>query len=166
MGGPQPGRHILIATKKIMTLPALLDQLAADRHVGRRIVFTNGCFDILHRGHATYLQAAKNLGDTLIVGVNADASVKRLKGEGRPINREDDRAYLLASLTAVDYVVIFGEDTPHELLSHVRPDVLVKGGDYQLAEVVGREFAKEVRLIDFVDGYSTTQTILKMRAEE
>ena len=133
---------------------------------GQRIVFTNGCFDILHRGHATYLQVAKTLGDKLIVGVNADASVKRLKGENRPINCENDRAYLLASLAAVDYVVIFEEDTPHALLSAVRPDVLVKGGDYRLEEVVGREFAQEVRLIDFVDGYSTTLTILKMQEGE
>ena len=152
--------------EKTLTLPALLAQLAADRHAGQRIVFTNGCFDILHRGHAAYLQEAKTLGDKLIVGVNADVSVKRLKGANRPINREEDRAYLMASLAAVDYVVIFAEDTPHELLSHIRPNVLVKGGDYRLEEVVGREFAQEVRLIDFVDGYSTTQTILKMRTGE
>ena len=154
----------MTATEKILSRPKLLEQLAVDRQAGQRIVFTNGCFDILHRGHATYLQAAKALGDKLVVGVNADTSVKRLKGEGRPINREEDRTYLLASLAAVDYVVIFGEDTPHALLSHVCPDVLVKGGDYQLENVVGREFAGEVHLIDFVNGYSTTQTIHKMRA--
>ena len=148
---------------KILTLPALLKQLTVDRRAGQRIVFTNGCFDVLHRGHATYLQAAKALGDKLIVGVNSDASVKRLKGAGRPINTEEDRAYLLASLSAVDYVVIFEEDTPHELLSHIRPDVLVKGGDYRLEEVVGREFAGEVQLIDFVEGYSTTRTIRRMK---
>ena len=149
--------------EKIYLRSALLNQLTTDRRAGRRMVFTNGCFDILHRGHATYLQAAKALGDKLIVGVNADASVRRLKGEHRPINHENDRAYLLASLAAVDYVVIFTEDTPYELLSQLRPDVLVKGGDYQLEEVVGREFAQEVRLIDFVDGYSTTQTIQRMQ---
>ena len=148
---------------KVLTLPKLLAQLATDRQAGARIVFTNGCFDILHRGHATYLQAARALGDTLIVGVNSDASVRRLKGEGRPINREEDRAYLLASLSAVDYVTIFGEDTPYELLQQIRPDVLVKGGDYRLEEVVGREFAQEVRLIDFVDGYSTTKIIQRMK---
>ena len=151
--------------KKVLTQPALLEQLTTDRKAGQRIIFTNGCFDILHRGHATYLQAAKALGDKLVVGVNADASVRRLKGEHRPINREEDRAYLLASLAAVDYVVIFYEDTPYELLSQIRPDVLVKGGDYQLEEVIGREFAQEVQLIDFVDGYSTTQTIQRMQEE-
>lgn len=148
---------------KILTLPALLNQLAIDRQAGQRIVFTNGCFDILHRGHATYLQAARALGDVLIVGVNSDASVRRLKGENRPINTEGDRAYLLASLAAVDYVVIFTEDTPYELLAQLRPDVLVKGSDYQLEEVVGREFAQEVQLIDFVKGYSTTRLIQKMK---
>ncbi len=150
------------AIHKVYPLPKLLEQLTADRQAGQRIVFTNGCFDILHRGHATYLQTARALGDKLVVGVNADDSVRRLKGEARPINAQDDRAYLLASLAAVDYVVIFAEDTPHELLQQLRPDVLVKGGDYQLEEVVGREFAQQVQLIDFVDGYSTTKTIRKM----
>ena len=152
-----------VIENKILLLPALLDQLTSDRQAGRRIVFTNGCFDILHRGHATYLQSAKNLGDVLVVGVNSDASVRRLKGENRPLNTEQDRAYLLASLAAVDYVTIFTEENPHKLLSQLRPDVLVKGGDYQLEEVIGREFAQEVRLIDFVDGYSTTQLIQKMQ---
>lgn len=148
---------------KLLTLPALLNHIANDRRAGRRIVFTNGCFDILHRGHATYLQAAQALGDKLIVGVNSDASVRRLKGPDRPINAENDRAYLLASLAAVDYVTIFTEDTPYELLKQVRPHVLVKGGDYRLEEVIGREFAQEVQLIDFVDGYSTTKVIQKTR---
>ncbi len=149
--------------KKILSQPALLDQITLGRQAGQRIVFTNGCFDILHRGHATYLQAAKALGDVLIVGINSDASVRRLKGENRPINNEQDRAYLLAGLAVVNFVTIFAEDTPHELLSQLRPDVLVKGGDYQLKEVVGREFAQEVQLIDFVNGYSTTHLIEKMQ---
>ena len=148
----------------VLSLSTLLRQLATDRQAGQRIVFTNGCFDILHRGHATYLQAAKASGDKLVVGVNSDASVRRLKGAHRPVNNEADRAYLLASLAAVDYVVVFSEDTPAELLAQVRPDILVKGGDYQLEEVVGREFAGEVHLIDFVDGYSTTRVIRRMRA--
>ena len=151
------------AIHKVYPLPELLEQLTADRQAGQRIVFTNGCFDILHRGHATYLQTARALGDKLVVGVNADDSVRRLKGEARPVNAQDDRAYLLASLAAVDYVVIFNEDTPHELLQQLRPDVLVKGGDYQLEEVIGREFAQQVQLIDFVDGYSTTKTIQRMK---
>jgi len=147
-------------------LKNLLKRLNEERKRGKKIVFTNGCFDILHRGHVTYLRAARDLGDLLVVGVNTDASVKLLKGESRPINNEDDRAYLLESLACVDYVIKFGEDTPHELLSHIRPDILVKGGDYKVEEVVGREFAREVILIDFVDGYSTTKTIQQMKETE
>ncbi|MEM9672682.1 MAG: D-glycero-beta-D-manno-heptose 1-phosphate adenylyltransferase [Bacteroidota bacterium] len=147
-------------------LKNLLNLLQVEREQGKKVVFTNGCFDILHRGHATYLRAARDLGDLLVVGVNTDASVKRLKGESRPINNEDDRAFLLESLACVDYVIKFGEDTPHELLSHIRPDILVKGGDYKVEEVVGREFAEEVILIDFVDGYSTTKTIQRMKETE
>lgn len=148
---------------KVYNLPELLRHLEQDRAEGKKIVFTNGCFDILHRGHATYLRAARSLGDKLVIGLNTDASVKRLKGESRPVNNEDDRAYLLESLACVDYVVKFGEDTPHELLSQVRPDVLVKGADYKVEDVVGREFAGEVTLIDFVNGYSTTKTIQEMK---
>jgi len=148
---------------KIHTLPSLLNELQKERNAARKIVFTNGCFDILHRGHVTYLREARSLGDLLVIGLNTDASVKRLKGESRPINQEDDRAFILESLACVDYVVKFEEDTPHELLSKVQPDILVKGGDYKLEDVVGREFAKEVILIDFVDGYSTTKTIQQMQ---
>lgn len=147
-------------------LKQLLSQLEKERAQGKKIVFTNGCFDILHRGHATYLRAARDLGDVLVIGLNTDASVKRLKGESRPINNEDDRAYLLESLACVDYVIKFGEDTPFELLSQIKPDILVKGGDYKIEEVVGREFADQVILIDFVDGYSTTSTIQKMKETE
>lgn len=128
----------------------------------KKIVFTNGCFDILHLGHVKYLQEAKSFGDVLIVGVNSDASVKRLKGESRPINGEYDRAYLLSALKSVDYVVIFNEDTPYELIKRVQPDVLVKGGDYEDKEVVGSDIAKEVRLVQFVDGKSTTCIISKI----
>jgi rfaE bifunctional protein nucleotidyltransferase chain/domain len=148
---------------KIYPLPDLLKKLDEERAAGKKIVFTNGCFDILHRGHATYLRKARSLGDLLIIGLNSDASVKRLKGESRPINNEEDRAYILESLECVSYVVKFGEDTPYELLSQIRPNILVKGGDYQLENVVGREFANEVILIDFVDGYSTTKTIQQMK---
>nr|WKN35177.1 D-glycero-beta-D-manno-heptose 1-phosphate adenylyltransferase [Tunicatimonas sp. TK19036] len=147
-------------------LKQLLSQLEKERAQGKKIVFTNGCFDILHRGHATYLRAARDLGNVLVIGLNTDASVKRLKGESRPINNEDDRAYLLESLACVDYVIKFGEDTPFELLSQIKPDILVKGGDYKIEEVVGREFADQVILIDFVDGYSTTSTIQKMKETE
>lgn len=128
----------------------------------KRKVFTNGCFDILHRGHVEYLEKARELGDILILGLNTDASVKRLKGETRPINSEIDRAIVLSALWCIDYIILFDEDTPFELIKSIRPDILVKGGDYKIEEVVGREFAKEVILIDFVDGYSTTNIINKM----
>lgn len=130
---------------------------------GEKVVFTNGCFDILHRGHVTYLQQARQLGDHLIVGLNSDASVKKLKGPERPINNELDRAFMLAALRCVDEVVLFEEDTPEELLSHLKPDILVKGGDYKPEEVAGRQYAGEVKILSFVDGYSTTGTIRKIR---
>lgn len=129
---------------------------------GQKIVFTNGCFDLLHTGHARYLEQAREFGDVLIVGVNGDASVSRLKGPSRPINSEDDRAYILASLKSVDYTVIFHEDTPYELIKLIQPDVLVKGGDYLGKEVVGQDIAKEVKIVNFVTGKSTTGTIEKI----
>jgi len=130
---------------------------------GKKIVFTNGCFDILHVGHVKYLQIAKSFGDVLIVGLNSDASVSRLKGPSRPINPAEDRAYLLAALEAVDFVVPFEADTPYELINMIAPDVLVKGGDYEGKEVIGTEFASELKLVDFVDGKSTTKTIEKIQ---
>ncbi|MEA1982866.1 MAG: D-glycero-beta-D-manno-heptose-7-phosphate kinase [Campylobacterota bacterium] len=130
---------------------------------GKRVVFTNGCFDILHVGHVKYLQVAKSFGDILIVGLNSDESVSRLKGPTRPVNIADDRAYLLAALEAVDFVVPFTEDTPHNLIKMIKPDVLVKGGDYEGKAVVGTEFAGELKLVDFVDGKSTTKTIEKIQ---
>lgn len=129
---------------------------------GDVVVFTNGCFDLLHRGHVTYLQEAASLGDHLVIGVNTDASVKRLKGESRPVVGEKDRAFLLSALSCVDGVVLFGEDTPEELLSHLKPDILVKGGDYRAGEVAGRQYAGEVKILPFVDGYSTTKMIQKI----
>ena len=129
----------------------------------QRVVFTNGCFDILHVGHVKYLQEAKSFGDILIVGLNSDASVRELKGPTRPVNVEDDRAYILAALDAVDYVVKFGDDTPHDLIKMIAPDVLVKGGDYEGKTVVGTEFSKVLKLVDFVDGKSTTKTIAKIQ---
>jgi D-beta-D-heptose 7-phosphate kinase/D-beta-D-heptose 1-phosphate adenosyltransferase len=128
----------------------------------KKVVFTNGCFDILHVGHVKYLQEAKSFGDVLILGLNSDASVKRLKGEKRPINIQADRAYILASLEVVDYVVIFDEDTPYELIKLVQPHTLVKGGDYKGKDVVGSDIADELKLVDFVDGRSTTKTIKKI----
>jgi D-beta-D-heptose 7-phosphate kinase/D-beta-D-heptose 1-phosphate adenosyltransferase len=135
------------------------------RSNGKKVVFTNGCFDILHVGHVKYLQIAKSFGDILIVGLNSDESVSRLKGPTRPVNPMEDRAYILAALEAVDYVVPFTEDTPYELIKMLSPDVLVKGGDYEGKEVVGTEFARELRLVDFVDGKSTTTTIQKIQGK-
>ena len=127
----------------------------------KKIVFTNGCFDILHVGHVKYLEVAKSFGDMLIVGLNSDDSVKRLKGENRPINSSDDRAYVLSALESVSFVVEFKEDTPLELIKSIKPDVLVKGGDYKGKDIVGSGIAKEVKLVDFVDGKSTTNIIKK-----
>ena len=129
----------------------------------KKIVFTNGCFDILHRGHVSYLDVAKSYGDILILGLNSDESVKRLKGENRPINNEDDRGFILAALESVDYVVTFSEDTPLELIKIIKPDILVKGGDYKGKEVVGSDIANEVKLVEFIDGKSTTKTISKIK---
>ncbi|MCT7525354.1 D-glycero-beta-D-manno-heptose-7-phosphate kinase [Aliarcobacter cryaerophilus] len=129
---------------------------------GKKIVFTNGCFDILHVGHVKYLEVAKSYGDVLILGLNADSSVRKLKGPTRPINTQDDRAYILASLESVDYVVIFEEETPYELIKLIKPHVLVKGGDYEGKEVVGQDIADELKLVQFVDGKSTTNTIKRI----
>jgi D-beta-D-heptose 7-phosphate kinase / D-beta-D-heptose 1-phosphate adenosyltransferase len=150
---------------KICSLGDLTAVLGAHRINGKTIVFTNGCFDILHRGHIEYLNEAKNLGDILVIGLNTDGSVKRLKGESRPLNKQNDRAIVLSALSAVDYVVLFDEDTPHNLIKEIKPDFLVKGGDYTPEKVVGREFAGKTVIIDFVNGYSTTSTIEKMKTE-
>ena len=128
----------------------------------RKIIFTNGCFDILHRGHATYLQKAKELGDILILGLNSDESIRRLKGADRPINNLEDRAFLIGALESIDFVVPFSEDTPYALIELVKPNILVKGADYKGEEVVGSDIADEVVLIDFVAGKSTTNLIEKI----
>ena len=133
---------------------------------GKKIVFTNGCFDILHVGHVKYLEVAKSYGDVLILGLNADSSVRKLKGPTRPINTQDDRAYILASLESVDYVVIFEEETPYELIKLIKPHVLVKGGDYEGKDVVGQDIANELKLVQFVDGKSTTNTIKRIQDNE
>ncbi len=140
------------------------DKIRQWQEKGETVVFTNGCFDILHRGHVLYLQQAAMLGDHLIVGLNSDASVTRLKGETRPLVRQEDRAVIMSALGCVDEVVIFDEDTPHELLSVLKPDILVKGGDYKADEVVGREFVKRVEIISFEEGYSTTGLVNKIAA--
>ena len=156
-GVDTPISHV---TRKIASLSAAIIQTQAWRAVRQRIVFTNGCFDLLHPGHVHLLQQAKSLGDRLVVAINSDASVSRLKGPKRPILAEHDRASLLASLDCVDLVVIFDEDTPEELLRRVMPHLLVKGSDYKEAEVLGRAFVEsyggQVKLIPLLNGYSTT----------
>ncbi len=129
----------------------------------KKIIFTNGCFDLLHAGHVRYLESAKNFGDILIVGLNSDSSLKTLKGNNRPINAENDRAYILAALEVVDYVVIFNEETPYELIKAIQPHVLVKGGDYKGRKVVGQDIVDELKLVQFIDGKSTTNTITKIQ---
>jgi len=129
----------------------------------KKVVFTNGCFDILHRGHVSYLNQARAQGDVLVLGLNGDASVKRLKGESRPVNQEEDRKYVLENLKAINYVFIFEEDTPYNLIEKLQPDVLVKGGDWAVSEIVGSDIVLknggEVKSLTFIDGFSTTNTI-------
>lgn len=128
------------------------------RKEGKKIVFTNGCFDLLHAGHVRYLNRAKKLGDVLIIGLNADSSVAGLK-PGRPVNSQKHRAEVLAGLAAVDYIVIFSEKTPYNLIKTVRPDLLVKGGDWKKEDIVGSDIAKETRSLAYIKGLSTTKTI-------
>ena len=149
--------------RKIHTRETLLRECNAWRIKGRKIVFTNGCFDILHHGHLDLLARSASLGNVLVVGVNTDASVKRLKGPSRPVTHENDRAFQLASLLCTDAICLFDEDTPGELIELIRPDVLVKGGDYTIDKIVGAPFVQqnggEVHIIPFVEGYSTTSII-------
>ena len=151
------------AKSKIFSRPALAKWLDKQRKAGKKIVFTNGCFDILHAGHVSVLEFSRSKGDVLVVGLNSDASVKRLKGPSRPVNTQADRALVLAALQAVDAVCVFEEDTPYELIKLVQPDVLVKGGDYKPSEIVGREFAKKVVRFALLKGRSTTNIIKKVQ---
>lgn len=155
-----PFADLDVKIKNRDSLPSILQAL---KQQGRQVVFTNGCFDLLHVGHIKYLQAARRLGDVLLLGLNSDASIRRLKGEKRPLINQMERSHILAALSCVDYVTIFDEDTPLQLIRQVRPDVLVKGGDYAPAQVVGKEFVESyggrLELIPFVDGRSTTDII-------
>jgi D-beta-D-heptose 7-phosphate kinase/D-beta-D-heptose 1-phosphate adenosyltransferase len=162
----EAGRGHRDSDVKIKNLDVLAKLVEAERSRGRKIVFTNGCFDLLHVGHVKYLQKARSFGDLLILGLNSDASIRRLKGEKRPLINEDERAHILAALDCIDYVLIFEEDTPLQIITALRPDVLVKGGDYTLDGVVGREvvesYGGRVELVSFVDGKSTTNIIEKV----
>jgi len=142
-----------------LELAEVLEKLRA---TGRKIVFTNGCFDIIHVGHVRYLLDAKNLGDVLIIGLNSDKSVSALK-PGRPVNPQEHRAEILTSLAMVDYVVLFDEDTPYDLIKLVRPDVLVKGGDWKTEDIVGSDIAKETLSLPYIKGISTTEIIDRIR---
>jgi D-beta-D-heptose 7-phosphate kinase/D-beta-D-heptose 1-phosphate adenosyltransferase len=150
---------------KVLDRAALLHRFGRPRSF--RLVFTNGCFDVLHPGHVSYLDTARRLGDALVVGVNTDASVQRLKGPSRPLVAQGDRAVVLAALASVDAVTLFDEDTPHGLISELLPDILVKGGDYEIHEIVGgdevRAAGGEVLTIPFVPGYSTTSLLQQLR---
>ncbi len=146
---------------------SVFEKIAALKDEGKKIVFTNGVFDIIHRGHVAYLNEAKALGDYLIVGLNADASVKRLKGDSRPVNKEEDRKFVMENLKAVDDVIIFTEDTPFNLISKIIPDILVKGGDWKEDQIVGSDIVKQnggkVFSLKFIDNYSTTGIIEKIK---
>jgi D-glycero-beta-D-manno-heptose 1-phosphate adenylyltransferase len=153
---------------KLHTRESIAPALAGWRSKGRRIVFTNGCFDLLHLGHVDYLSKAADLGDVLVIGLNTDASVKRLKGEHRPITDERSRASLLAALYFVDAVIPFEEPTPYELIQHIQPDVLVKGADYKRKEdIIGYDIVEakggEVKTIEFLPGYSTSLIEARIR---
>lgn len=149
------------------TSEELVDKLAEIR-AGRKVVFTNGVFDLLHVGHIRYLQEAKAQGDFLVVGVNTDESVRKLKGPTRPLQNEAARGEILAALSAVDFTVLFGEDTPERLIHEIRPDVLVKGGDYTIDTIVGSKFVMSyggvVKPLQFVDGFSTTSIVKKIQS--
>jgi rfaE bifunctional protein nucleotidyltransferase chain/domain len=152
---------------KILDADALKKQLAVWRFQSKKIVFTNGCFDLLHLGHIDYLSKAADEGDILVVGVNTDASTSKLKGPHGPINNETQRSMILASLSFVDVVILFNEDTPHELIQIVQPDVLIKGADYAIKDIVGADIVQAkggiVKTIEFLAGYSTTLTEEKIR---
>ena len=147
----------------IKTWNQIIPIVSKIKSLDQKIVFTNGCFDILHVGHIKYLEKAKEHGDVLILGLNSDSSVKKLKGDNRPINNENDRAQILASLNVIDYVVIFHEDSPLKLIKLIEPDVLVKGSDYEGKKIAGEKIAKKLKLIKFIDGKSTTETINRIK---
>ena len=160
-------KHLEKIYDKILDDKSLEEKLKLWREEGKTIVFSNGCFDILHRGHVEYLSKAADLGDVLIIGLNTDSSVKRIKGPSRPVNDEKARAVVLAALEFVDAIMFFDEDTPYNLIKRVQPDVLVKGKDYKAEDIVGYDIVTnkggKVETIELVEGFSTTKTIEKMK---
>ncbi|MBF0385233.1 MAG: D-glycero-beta-D-manno-heptose 1-phosphate adenylyltransferase [Candidatus Omnitrophica bacterium] len=153
-------------SKKIIKLPALKAKLSRLKKQGKSIAFTNGCFDILHFGHVCYLGKAKKKDSVLVVGLNSDASIRRIKGPSRPINKELERAAVLAALESVDYVIIFEEDTPLNLIAGIKPDILIKGADWKDKGIIGSDIVQKnggkIEYIDFIDGFSTTALIKKV----
>ncbi len=162
-------KNLEIIKSKIIDIEELVRQLAVWRFLGNKVVFTNGCFDIIHLGHIDYLSKARDLGDRLIIGLNTDDSVKRIKGDSRPITDEKSRAMILASFKFVDAIVLFNEDTPYNLINEVKPDVLVKGSDYSTDEIVGGDIVEnnggEIITIDYLEGYSTTSILNKIKSK-
>lgn len=160
------GKHGAHFNNKLRSRKGLKLLAKQEKAKGKTIVFANGCFDFLHAGHIKYLQEAKGFGDILIVGLNSDESVKRLKGKQRPIIHERERAYILSELSCIDYIIVFDEDTPLELIKELQPNTLVKGSDYEIDEVVGREvvesYGGEVKLVDLIEGVSTSRLIKKI----
>ena len=152
---------------KIKKIASLKSALAALKKRGKHIVFTNGCFDILHVGHIDYLSKAKKMGDVLVIGLNSDSSIRRLKGRSRPINKEEDRAMVLSALWFVDFVTIFNEDTPEKLVRSIGPDIMVKGSDWKGKCVAGADFVRSnggrLVFVPLVKGYSTTSTIKRLK---
>ena len=152
---------------KLKTWEEITEIIIELKSQDKKIVFTNGCFDILHSGHVQYLAEAKKLGDILILGLNSDSSVKRLKGSNRPINNEQERAVVLSALYSISHIVIFKEDTPYKLINHIKPDILVKGGDWKPKDIVGSDIVSsyngEVKSLSYIDGKSTTDIINKLK---
>jgi len=147
---------------KIIKRSQIKEIISGLKSTGKKVVFTNGCFDIIHAGHVRYLAGARNLGDILLIGLNSDTSVSSIK-PGRPLMPENQRAEVLSALESVDYVVLFNEETPYELIKEVKPDVLVKGADWKKEDIVGNDIVKEVRTIEFVEGISTSEIIKKIQ---
>ena len=150
---------------KIIDRAKIKDIITQRKNEGKRVVFTNGCFDIIHAGHVRYLTEAKKLGDILVIGLNSDNSVSTIK-PGRPIIPEQQRAEVLSALSMVDYITLFNEDTPYELIREIKPDILVKGADWDIKNIVGNDIVKEVHTIPFVKGISTTEIIKKIQSKK
>ena len=159
--------HLKNINSKVSNLDTLTNQVEQWKMAGKKVVFTNGCFDIIHRGHIEVLARTADLGDKLIIGLNSDQSIQKLKGKDRPVIDEQSRAILLAALSFVDAIVLFSEDTPLKLISALLPDVLAKGGDYEIETIVGHEIVQKnggkVKLVPFVDGFSSTTIIDKIK---